>query len=285
VLSVAGWDVTQAQTAREALAECVHARPDVVVVDGALAAELTTKIKSDPELYSTAIVVLGCPSSTEDALAGLEEGVSTYVRADWAAGELLGAVRSAGRLKRAQEELLTQSEALEALVYADALTNLYNRRFLHRELAVLVATARRHRRDLSLVLVDIDHFKSINDTLGHLAGDRVLVEVAARLRTRLRESDYLGRLGGDEFLALLPDTGAEQAAVVADGLRAATCAAPVVIDGEPVHVTVSGGWASWSGQTPDELLARADQALYQAKADGRNVVRGAAFTRSFRQRR
>jgi len=283
VLSVGGWEVEHAP-ASVALAACRRMQPDVVVVAEELAPEITAKIKTDPELYTSAVVVLGCTGTAEEALDGLEDGVHTYVNAQWAPGELLGAVRSAARLKLAQEELLTQSQAMEALIYADALTNLYNRRFLHRELAVLIAAARRHRRDLSVVLVDIDHFKSINDTLGHLAGDRVLVEVASRLRSRLRETDYLGRLGGEEFLALLPDTAAEHAATVAEALRAVIDGAPIVIEDELVHVTVSAGWASWSGQLPEQLLARADQALYQAKADGRNLVRGASFTRSLPQR-
>jgi two-component system cell cycle response regulator len=285
VLALAGWEVSQAHTAADALEACLSAKPDVVVVDAVLADELTARIKTDPELYSSAVVVVGCSPSAEAAWEGLEGGVHTYVSATWAPGELLGAVRSAGRLRLAQEELLTQSQAMETLIYADALTSLYNRRFLHRELTVLIAAARRHRRDLSIVLVDIDHFKSINDTYGHLAGDRVLVEVATRLGSRLRESDYLGRLGGEEFLALLPDTAAADAAIVAEALRAAIARPPIVIDGEHLRVTVSAGWAAWSAETPDQLLARADQALYQAKADGRNVVRGASVTRSASQRR
>ena len=279
-LAVAGWEVAQAHSAAEALAACRDSAPDVVVIAQALAPDLVAKVKTDPELYTSAIVVLGCTRTAEEALAGLDEGVHTYVGEQWTAGEILGAVRSAARLKLAQEELLSQSQALEELIYADSLTGLYNRRFLHRELAVLVAAARRHERDLAVVLVDIDNFKTINDTLGHLAGDRVLVEVASRLESRLRESDYLGRFGGEEFLALLPDTPAANAAVVAEALRTAIDAAPVCAEGATVPVTVSAGWAAWAGHTPEELVDLADQALYRAKRDGRNCVRGALAARA-----
>jgi diguanylate cyclase (GGDEF)-like protein len=274
VVAAAGWDVCHAEGAAEALEACRRASPDVVVVAEQLADDLTHRIKTDPELYTSAVVVLGSGASAEEALAALDRGVHTYVDDQWTPGELLGAVKSAGRLKLAQEELLSQTQAMEELIYADSLTGLYNRRFLHRELAVLVAAARRHHRQLAIVLVDVDHFKAINDTLGHLTGDRVLIEVATRLRARLRETDYLGRFGGEEFLALLPDTPAASASLVAEALRVAIDGAPVPADSATVPVTVSAGWASWSGHTPEELVAVADQALYDAKAAGRNRVRG-----------
>jgi two-component system cell cycle response regulator len=280
VLAVAGWDISRAHSAAEALDICGDTSPDVLVVSAELAPDVVARVKTDPDLYTSAIVVVGSTATAEEALAALDQGVHTYVGERWTPGELLGAVRSAGRMKLAQEELLSQSRVLEELIYADSLTGLYNRRFLHRELAALVAAARRHQRDLSVVLVDVDHFKTVNDTLGHLAGDRVLREVASRLASRLRASDYLGRFGGEEFLALLPDTAPADAAVVAEALRSAIESAPVPADGATVAVTVSAGWATWSGQTPEELVDLADQALYRAKRDGRNCVRGALPTRS-----
>ena len=284
VLAVAGWDVDRAHSPAQALDICGATSPDVLVVSAELAGDVVARVKTDPDLYTSAIVVLGSAGSAEEALAGLDQGVHTYVGERWMPGELLGAVRSAGRMKLAQEELLSQSRVLEELVYADSLMGLYNRRFLHRELAALVAAARRHQRHLSVVLVDVDHFKTVNDTLGHLAGDSVLREVASRLASRLRESDYLGRFGGEEFLALLPDTAAANAAVVAEALRTAIEAAPVLVEGATVPVTVSAGWATWSGQSPEELVDLADQALYRAKRDGRNCVREALPPRSMPQR-
>jgi len=133
----------------------------------------------------------------------------------------------------------------------------------------MISAARRHRRPLTAAIVDIDHFKAVNDSRGHAEGDRVLAAVARAMRARLRAEDQLGRLGGEEFLALLPDADARAGHVAAEKLRASV--------GE-TGVTVSIGWAAWDGEAPDELLARADDALYAAKARGRDCVVGAPAT-------
>ena len=135
-----------------------------------------------------------------------------------------------------------------------------------------VSAARRHERPLTIAIVDIDHFKSVNDTHGHAAGDRVLAAVAGSLREQLRAEDQLGRLGGEEFLVLLPDTDSAAAGHVAEKLRAEVAAAPT-----PVPVTVSIGVAGWDGETPEDLLHRADEALYAAKQAGRDRVLAATL--------
>ena len=134
----------------------------------------------------------------------------------------------------------------------------------------------RHRRVLALVRVDVDHFKAINDTHGHQAGDQVLAEVARRLAGAVRGGDELARWGGDEFVAILPGTDKPGALRAAERLRAAVAAAPVQAAETELAVTVSVGWAHWSGDTPDDLLARADRALYRAKDAGRDTVFPAA---------
>jgi two-component system, cell cycle response regulator len=140
------------------------------------------------------------------------------------------------------------------------------------QVSALVSGARRHGRPLAVAMVDLDGFKAVNDRHGHDAGDQVLVAAAEALQRALRAEDVLGRLGGEEFLALLPDTGEEAAARTAERLRAAVARA-----GGPVRVTASVGWAVLrSGEAPDELVRRADDALYAAKEEGRDRVRGAA---------
>ena len=119
-------------------------------------------------------------------------------------------------------------------------------------------------------MLDVDHFKELNDEHGHAAGDRVLAGVAAAVRRRLRAEDHVGRLGGDEFLALLPDAGDEAAATAAEGLRSSVVAAGL-------SATISVGWATWAGEDAERLLERADTALYDAKAAGRDRVRGASW--------
>ena len=123
-------------------------------------------------------------------------------------------------------------------------------------------------------MVDIDHFKAFNDTHGHPVGDRVLVSVTEAMGERLRTEDFLGRLGGEEFLALLPDTDATDAARVSEDLRA--CIEGIDLDTEAgaIQITASVGWATWQGEGPEALIKRVDRALYAAKGAGRNTVRG-----------
>jgi diguanylate cyclase (GGDEF)-like protein len=118
-------------------------------------------------------------------------------------------------------------------------------------------------------MIDVDHFKAVNDTQGHAAGDRVLAAVAHAMREHLRAEDQLGRLGGEEFLALLPDADARAAKAAAEKLRASVL---------ETGVTISVGWAAWDGESADELLGRADGALYTAKERGRDCVVGAPAT-------
>jgi two-component system, cell cycle response regulator len=137
------------------------------------------------------------------------------------------------------------------------------------QLAGQVSGAHRHERPLSVAIVDVDHFKAINDTRGHAEGDQVLVAVARALREHLRAEDQLGRLGGEEFLVVLPDTDPEAAVAAAEKLRASVA---------ETGVTVSIGWAAWEGESPEELVRRADDALYAAKAAGRDRAVGAPAT-------
>lgn len=164
---------------------------------------------------------------------------------------------------------------VEQLATTDELTGLFNRRqffFLAQR-----EQARRRRPGpggLSVVMADIDHFKKVNDTLGHGAGDIVLKDVAHRLKNGLRQTDIVGRYGGEEFALLLPDTDPEQAREVVERIRASIAAAPVEVDGREVNVTVSFGLASQSpaGENLERLLIAADRALYRAKESGRNRV-------------
>jgi diguanylate cyclase (GGDEF)-like protein len=136
----------------------------------------------------------------------------------------------------------------------------------------MVSAARRHGHPLSIAILDLDHFKRVNDSHGHKVGDDVLVAAAHAMGTHLRAEDQLGRLGGEEFLVLLPDTDGEAAGHVAEKLRAEVAAAP-----SPVAVTVSIGVATWDGEAPEDLLHRADEALYAAKEAGRDRVLAATL--------
>jgi two-component system cell cycle response regulator len=280
VLASVGHDVVQVGAAEAAIARCQAEPPDVALLDAALCHDgedsLIAALKGDAEAYRTAVVLVErVDLDLETAVAALRGGVQDFLVEPVGDAELVARVEAAWRTKVLQEELVVQSRRLEALIFEDPLTGLANRRFILTQLGGLVSGARRHGRPLSVAIVDIDHFKAVNDAYGHAAGDRVLAAVTAALRDRLRAEDQLGRLGGEEFLALLPDADADAAAIAADALRAEVARTSVGYEGRTLGVTVSVGWAAWEGEPAEELLRRADEALYEAKARGRDRAVGA----------
>lgn len=173
-------------------------------------------------------------------------------------------------LGRAQEKLQQTNEVLTMLVQRDPLTGIHNRRAADERLSLELERHRRKHKPLSVMMIDVDHFKSVNDTLGHQAGDEVLKRLAIRLSELCRETDFVARLGGEEFLVILPDTPPDGALLVAEKLRGGVAADT----GFPKRVTISLGLTSpaeaWADETA--ILAAADEALYAAKLGGRNRV-------------
>jgi diguanylate cyclase (GGDEF)-like protein len=178
-------------------------------------------------------------------------------------------------------ENVISNEMLKYIGLTDALTGVYNRRYIDRRLLEEIARARRQERPLSVLYIDIDHFKQVNDSVGHQGGDEVLREVATRIKAELRISDALARFGGEEFVVLLIDADRQSAGVVAERIRAGVAGTTVELaGGEMVVVTVSVGVATLDGPRSEQpmeavaqqLLAAADGALYQAKQGGRNLV-------------
>jgi two-component system cell cycle response regulator len=238
-------------------------------------------VKADPDLFRIALVLVGGPGPVDGVLRALEHGAHDVLRDDAAPGELVARVRAARRAQQMQEQLLSREHELEQLAYRDELTGLANRRFAVRQLQAEISRARRHGQALSVVIFDADRFKSLNDRHGHLAGDEVLRGLGDRLRGRLREEDVVARFGGEEFLVILPDTGAEGAAAVAEDVRAAVAAEPFPVGRFALRLTVSAGHATWAGEDLERLVGRADRGLYAAKDAGRDCVRSApAATRS-----
>ena len=270
VLVEAGHEVAECDCADDALDRCLAWQPDVAVIDEAAGSGLLERIKGDAKAFRTAVLLVEPDAPpVERANDVLQRGVQDILVEPVRDAELVTRVQAAGRTKGLQEEIVAQAQRLEALLFEDPLTGLSNRRFILTQLAGMVSGARRHHRDLTIAVIDIDHFKAVNDRHGHAEGDRVLSAVARELREHMRAEDQLGRLGGEEFLALLPETDVEAAPSAAEKIRAS-----VVRTG----VTVSIGWATWEGEPPDDLLGRADDALYAAKAHGRNCVQGAPAT-------
>jgi two-component system, cell cycle response regulator len=182
-------------------------------------------------------------------------------------------------IKRAQalESTREDNRRLEALATTDPLTRLLNRRALLERLSIEVDRAHRYGSSLSLLLLDIDHFKAINDTAGHLVGDGVLRQLGELLAYSVRTADVVARYGGEEFVVILPETSSEGGVIFAERLRdTVERHAFDVSNDEPLHLTASIGVATFPSprvESTEDLFARADEALYRAKSGGRNQVR------------
>jgi two-component system cell cycle response regulator len=258
-------ELTWAEGEEQAIALVAERTPDAILVDARLGGVLD-RLRADVGLDGVPVLLL---AGDEDAVDALRRGAHDVLRAPFDAAELSARVDAALRVKALHDALVEANARLAQQALTDDLTGLANRRHGAHELERAVALCVRHGRELGLVRVDVDHFKAINDGRGHQVGDEVLAEVARRLQRAGRGGDELARWGGDEFVAILPDTDREGAARAAERLRASVAAAPIA----GLDVTISVGWAHWSGDTPDDLLARADRALYQAKDAGRDTVR------------
>lgn len=181
--------------------------------------------------------------------------------------------RLEGEVARRTAELEEANRAITQLSITDPLTGCYNRLYLDQQLAREIERAARYDRDLSVIMCDLDLFKEVNDVLGHAAGDAVLRRLGGHLNTMRRDSDWVARFGGEEFVLVLPETSVDRALALAERLRSSL--AGLVIDHDGGSITVTGSFgvtALAPGDSPEALLARSDVALYRAKADGRNRV-------------
>jgi len=210
------------------------------------------------------------------AAAGLEIGVNDYLVRPIDRNELVARARTQIRKKRYGERLRDNVQQSIEMAITDSLTSLYNRRYMESHLGSLVEQAASRGKPLSLLVLDIDYFKSVNDGFGHDAGDDVLREFATRIRKSIRGIDLACRYGGEEFVVVMPETDMAVAAVVAERIRRRIASEPFQINqgAGSLDVTISIGLAALA--TVDDsaatILKRADQALYRAKRDGRNRV-------------
>ncbi len=223
----------------------------------------------------TYVILLTSKNDKKDMLEAMQAGADDYLVKPFDEMELKARLLVGKRILVLQEELVTARESMRHAATHDFLTGVMNRRAildsLHRELE----RAKRDRKPVTVILVDIDHFKSVNDTLGHLFGDEALRVVAKRLAAKLRVYDSVGRYGGEEFLLILPDCEVKGALVRADEVRTYIASEPITSAEISKTVTISMGVASSSERTGadiESLLHHADQGLYEAKRNGRNRV-------------
>ena len=252
---------------------------DVLVVSLSLAnadgLRLCSQIRSLERTRHLPVLIIVEPSDDARLLRGLDMGVNDYVLRPIERHELMARVRTQVKRKRHADLLKARLEESVEMAITDGLTGLHNRRYMEGHLKTLVAQSIRSGRSLSLLVADIDFFKSVNDTYGHDAGDNVLREFAQRFRRNTRGIDLACRLGGEEFVIIMPDTDLARAIQVGERLRATIAAEPFqVTPGRDLVVTASVGISTLEYQedTPEALFKRADNALYSAKREGRNRV-------------
>lgn len=229
------------------------------------------------------MLLLTAKDSKEDIVAGLEAGADDYLTKPFDVNELRARVRAGQRILRLQDELLRVQTELQFETAHDHLTDLWNRRAIMGLMRRETLRATRIGHPLGLMMADLDHFKLINDSYGHQAGDTVLREVARRMLASVRNYDYVGRYGGEEFLIVLADCAPSALAATAERIRVCVSENPIETKAGPIPVTVSIGSATGDATAAplldgEDLLRAADTALYHAKNNGRNRVECAPET-------
>ncbi len=288
LLRSGGYDVSDAPDGHEALRRLieapVNALPDLVLMDVTMpgmdgVATCLALQSLGLGTHTPPVIFLSALGASQDRVDGLEAGAVDYIVKPFVPEEVRARVRAALRGKALRDALAFQAAT-------DPLTGLANRRQLDQRLSEAFALARRHSRPLACLMVDVDHFKRVNDTYGHGAGDIVLTEVAARLRAQCRAVDTAARYGGEEFTVLLPETDAPGALILAERIRAAIAVDPITIAlpgsggashaAEPtcIQIRISAGVAVLTPEmaSPEALTAAADTALYAAKQCARDRV-------------
>lgn len=244
--------------------------------------EVCRKIRETHREPYTYILLLTSKNTKNETVEGLDAGADDYIVKPFDEHEMQVRLRAGKRIVDLQADLLRAREELRERANKDLLTMLPNRSAIHTTLEQEIARCHRDRRSVGVILLDIDHFKRVNDNYGHFAGDAVLRETASRLKTGVRPYDQVGRYGGEEFLVVLPNCDLEQARMQAERMRVRLQATPMVVEGSDLRISASFGVTVSDGteKSPEFFVRVADEALYQAKAGGRNCVRTLTFAES-----
>ncbi len=257
---------------------CKADAPRLVLLDwempGLDGPEICRRVRARQDRNPPYILLLTARSDTADIVTGLDAGANDYVQKPFENTELHARLRVGARMLDMQSELNDARAALEFQASHDDLTGMLNRGAIMRALEAALERSRADNRPLQVGLLDIDHFKQINDTHGHPAGDAVLRETAHRLWSTLRADDQVGRYGGEEFLVLVDGESAD-APAFCERLRTAIADRPFDCDSVALRVTLSGGFVAVNpedGGSVSEILAAADRKLYEAKSGGRNCI-------------
>jgi len=272
--------VAAAETCAEALEMALTEEFELVLISLTMMTEdglrLLSQLRSHERTRQVPVLLIIDEGDLARVAKGLELGANDYIIKPMDRNELQARIRTQIRRKRYHDRLRANFEQSLSLALTDALTGLFNRRYVSAHLPRLLERAAADNKPVSVLMIDIDHFKAVNDTYGHHVGDEILREVADRTNRHVRNFDLVARLGGEEFLVIMPDTDRSGAMAVAERVRERISDQPFTTDdnNQTITVTVSIGAAvSRSvGDTAEQVIRRSDAALYEAKRGGRNRV-------------
>lgn len=276
-----GYSVVLAGNGRAALELCQREHFPIIITDWVMpemdGLEFCRTIRAMPTEHYVFILLLTSLDKKDELIAGLGAGADEYLV------KPVHEIELEARLKAARR-ILDLESSLKQLALHDQLTGAYNRGYLDRQLSKEIQRSWRYGHPLSIIMGDIDHFKTVNDRYGHQAGDQVLKEFVTRISRTIRyENDWLARYGGEEFVIVMPETPPAGCLLVAERIRSVIADEPVVVHGEAVAVTVSFGAITIENttrieeMTMDRILGKADECLYRAKETGRNRVIAVQF--------
>jgi diguanylate cyclase (GGDEF)-like protein len=272
-----GFHVSTVDCGEKAVEVFKNTTPDLLILDvnmpGITGLETLSLLRQ--KLSYVAVIFVSANDKPEDVILGLDAGADDYIRKPFDVKELLSRVRAKLRVKDLNDQLRAANEKLKELVEIDDLTGLYNMRSIYQRLENEITRSQRFKKNMALIMMDMDRFKSVNDEYDHLFGSHVLSQVGKIIRTNIRKVDFGARYGGDEFLIAITETTLEGALLFANRLKEKINGTQFELDGNSIKVTASLGLAiTHFDVTIDsrELVRKADEYLYKAKKNGRNRV-------------
>jgi diguanylate cyclase (GGDEF)-like protein len=274
ILSKEKYKIAAANNGEQAISIANNTLPDLILLDimmpGINGYEVCARLKKDPKTKDIPIIFLTAKIELEDIIKGFKAGAVDYITKPFNSVELLARTKTHLELKISRDLLKIKNEQLKKLAITDSMTGLYNHRYIIDSLSDRIIEAKRYKQPLSVIMFDIDHFKKVNDSHGHIFGDYVLVRVSTIIEESIRKTDIAGRYGGEEYLIIFTNTDSKNAYNTSERIRKS-------IEKEKwekadLAVTVSGGICELEDEDCPKLIMKADNLLYKAKENGRNRI-------------